>query len=140
MKFWQYIHDKLQLQQKVFVLTVIENFGSSPGRKGFKMLIAEDGFIYGSVGGGVMEFALVEEAKELLQKENIPPFIKKQIHKGNIKNGSGMICSGEQTVTFHCLNNQHISVIESLINCLKSGAKGILSLTPNLLVVFILLQ
>lgn len=131
MKFWQYIHDKLQQQQKVFVLTVIENFGSSPGRKGFKMLIAEDGFIYGSVGGGVMEFALVEEAKELLQKENTPPFIKKQIHKGNIKDGSGMICSGEQTVAFHSLNKQHISVVESIINCLKNGAKGTLSLTPD---------
>lgn len=131
MKFWQYIHDKLQQQQKVLVLTVIENFGSSPGRKGFKMLIAEDGFIYGSVGGGVMEFALVEEAKELLQKENTPPFIKKQIHKGNIKDGSGMICSGEQTVAFHCLNKQHISVVENLINCLKNGAKGTLSLTPD---------
>ena len=103
MIFWQHILDKLQDNQKVYVLTVIENFGSSPGRKGFKMLVAQDDFIFGSVGGGVMEFSLVEEAQQLLQKENSPTFIKKQIHKGNIKDGSGMICSGEQTVAFHCL-------------------------------------
>ena len=131
MKFWQYLLTKLHDNQKVYVLTVIENFGSSPGRKGFKMLVAEDGFIFGSVGGGVMEFSLVEEAKTLL-KENISRnFIKKQIHKGNIKDGSGMICSGEQTVAFHCLNSSHISSIEELISCLKNGEKGSLLLSPK---------
>ena len=131
MKFWQYLLTKLHDNQKVYVLTVIENFGSSPGRKGFKMLVAEDGFIFGSVGGGVMEFSLVEEAKTLL-KENISRnFIKKQIHKGNIKDGSGMICSGEQTVAFHCLNSSHISSIEELFSCLKNGEKGSLLLSPK---------
>lgn len=131
MKFWQYILDKLQDNQKVYVLTVIENFGSSPGRKGFKMLIADDGFIFGSVGGGVMEFSLVEEASSLLKQDNSPTFIKKQIHKGNIKDGSGMICSGEQTVAFHCLNNNHITTIKEVIFCLQNGEKGSLCLTPN---------
>lgn len=131
MIFWQHILDKLQDNQKVYVLTVIENFGSSPGRKGFKMLVSQDGFIFGSVGGGVMEFSLVEEAQQLLQKENSPTFIKKQIHKGNIKDGSGMICSGEQTVAFHSLDTNHISVIQDILNCLQSGEKGSLCLTPT---------
>lgn len=131
MKFWQHILNKLQDNQKVYILTVIENFGSSPGRKGFKMLVAQDGFIFGSVGGGVMEFSLVEEALQLLKQENSPTFIKKQIHKGNIKDGSGMICSGEQTVAFHCLDSNHVSVIENIIYCLLKGEKGTLSLTPN---------
>ncbi len=131
MIFWQNILDKLQDNQKIYVLTVIENFGSSPGRKGFKMLVAEDGFIFGSVGGGVMEFSLVEEAQQLLQEENQPTYIKKQVHKGNIKDGSGMICSGEQTVAFHCLDSNHISVIENIISCLQNGEKGSLCLTPT---------
>lgn len=131
MKFWQHILSKLKGNQKVYVLTVIENFGSSPGRKGFKMLVAEDGFIFGSIGGGVMEFSLVEKAQQLLKEENSPTFIKKQIHKGNIKNGSGMICSGEQTVAFHCLDSEYISDIQNIINCLLNGEKGTLSLTSN---------
>nr|BFF41539.1 XdhC/CoxI family protein [Tenacibaculum mesophilum] len=132
MTFWQQLHTKLQNKQKVYLLTVIENLGSSPGRKGFKMLITEDGFIFGSVGGGVMEFALVEEAKQLLQQENPPTFIKKQIHKGNIKDGSGMICSGEQTVAFHCLDVKHISIISTIISSLQQGKKGTLHLSPTL--------
>ena len=103
MDFWQQLLTQLQQDKKVYLLTVIENFGSSPGRKGFKMLVADDGFIFGSVGGGVMEFTLVEEVKELLQKENQPIFFRKQIHQGNGKDKSGMICSGEQTVVFHLL-------------------------------------
>ncbi len=95
------------------------------------MLVTQDKFIYGSVGGGVMEFSLVEEAQELLQKEHSPTFIKKQIHKGNIKDGSGMICSGEQTVAFHSLHSEHITTIQELLNCLQKGEKGSLQLTPN---------
>ncbi|WP_272148533.1 XdhC family protein [Tenacibaculum aiptasiae] len=131
MEFWKHVLEQLQNNQKLYVLTVIENFGSSPGRKGFKMLVTQDKFIYGSVGGGVMEFSLVEEAQELLQKEHSPTFIKKQIHKGNIKDGSGMICSGEQTVAFHSLHSEHITTIQELLNCLQKGEKGSLQLTPN---------
>lgn len=131
MIFWQHILDKLQDQQKVYVLTVIENFGSSPGRKGFKMLVAEDGFLFGSIGGGIMEISLVEESQKFLKQNHSSIFIKKQIHKGNIKDGSGMICSGEQTVAFHCLDFNHISVVKNIINCLKNGEKGTLNLTSD---------
>lgn len=131
MIFWQHILEKLKDNQNIYVLTVIENLGSSPGRKGFKMLVAQDGFIFGSIGGGVMEFTLVKEAQELLLEKKSPTFIKKQIHKGNIKEGSGMICSGEQTVAFHCLTQKHISVVENIIHCIKNGEKGKLHLTPN---------
>jgi len=130
MEFWQQLLQKLQAQQKVYLLTVIQNFGSSPGRKGFKMLVAQDGFIFGSVGGGVMEFTLVEEIKELLQQEGQPVFFRKQIHQGNGKDKSGMICSGEQTVVFHPLNSAHTSLIEDILNCLQNNQKKTLNFSP----------
>ena len=131
MKFWQHLLSKLRDNQNVYLLTVIENMGSSPGRKGFKMLVAEDGFIFGSIGGGVMEFLLVEEAKKLLQNDNLKIFLKKQVHRGQKENGSGMICSGEQTVVFHPLNAQHISIIEGILDCLQSNNKGTFTLTAS---------
>ncbi len=82
------------------------------------MLVAEDGFIFGSVGGGIMEFSLVEEVKTLLSKEKNPIFLKKQIHRGKIKDGSGMICSGEQTIVFHPLNKKDVPVIKEIISSL----------------------
>jgi xanthine dehydrogenase accessory factor len=131
MKFWQHLLSKLQDSQKVYLLTVIQNSGSSPGRKGFKMLVAEDGFIFGSIGGGVMEFLLVEEAKKLLKESESKTLFKKQVHRKQEIDGSGMICSGEQTVVFHPLHTAHISMVDQLLNCLKSNAKGILILTPS---------
>lgn len=131
MIFWEHVLGKLKDEQEVYVLTVIENFGSSPGRKGFKMLVAEDQFIFGSVGGGVMEFSLVEEAQRLLSKKDPTSFIKKQIHKGNIKDGSGMICSGEQTVSFSYLNSSQIPIVQQIISSLKNGQRGTLSLSPT---------
>lgn len=131
MILWEHILRKLRGDQKVYLLTVIQNTGSSPGRKGFKMIVSQDGFIYGSVGGGIMEFTLVEEAKQLLIENTPPTFIKKQIHKGHIKNGSGMICSGEQTVAFHPLSSVHISVIESILNGLMKRINGSLNLTSE---------
>lgn len=131
MIFWQHILDRIRDDQAVYILTVIENSGSSPGRKGFKMMVAEDGFIFGSVGGGVMESSLVEEAKHLLSEGKSATFIKRQIHRGAIEHGSGMICSGEQTVAFHRLDHNHVSVIKNVIDCLQSGGNGSLSLTQN---------
>jgi len=131
MKFWKHLLTKLQENKKVYLLTVIQNSGSSPGRKGFKMMVAEDGFINGSVGGGVMEFHLIEETKLLFSQEKTPIFLKKQIHQGNVKDSSGMICSGEQTVVFHPLDTNDIPLVKVIINQLEKDKKGILQLTPT---------
>lgn len=131
MNLYQHLLSKLQAEQNLYLLTVIENSGSSPGRKGFKMMVAEDGFIFGSIGGGVMEFSLVEEAKALLQNGHLKIIFKKQVHQARKENTSGMICSGQQTVVFHPLNAQHIPMVESILHSLQHNKKGVLSLTPN---------
>ena len=131
MKLWQQLLKKLQQNKKTYVLTVIQNAGSSPGRKGFKMLVAEDGFIFGSIGGGVMEFSLVEEVKELLQQKEQPIFYKKQVHQGNGKDGSGMICSGEQTVVFHPLDSSHITLINDVLSCFKNNQQKTICFSPT---------
>jgi len=131
MKFWQQLLSKLHQDIPVYLLTVIQNSGSSPGRKGFKMLVAKDGFIHGSIGGGVMEFSLVEEIKELLQKKEQPIFFRKQIHQGNGKDKSGMICSGEQTVVFHPLNASHISLVAEILDCLQQQRQKTICCSPS---------
>lgn len=130
MNFWQFIHSKISQKKIIYLLTVIQHKGSSPGRQGFKMVVTQDE-IFGSIGGGVMEFSLVELCKELLQKEKPTTFIKHQIHKGTIVDGSGMICSGEQTIVFHPLDASHISLVSDIIDTFKQHKSGLLSLTPK---------
>ena len=126
MKHWQFIQQKLKQDQSVYLLTVIQHKGSSPGRQGFKMVVADDHEIYGSIGGGVMEYNLVELCKELIKNKEKTSFIKHQIHRGTIVDGSGMICSGEQTVIFYPLNRSHLTIIENILAIYSDQMSGLL--------------
>ncbi len=131
MKLWKFIHTKLSQDKTVYLMTVIQHKGSSPGRQGFKMVVANDDEIYGSIGGGIMEYNLVELCKELLQDETPKHFIKHQVHKGTVVDGSGMICSGEQTVIFYPINKSKLSTIESILTGYAENKSGILSIHPE---------
>lgn len=127
MNFWKTLKEQLQIHQNLILLLVVESLGSSPGRQGFKMFIAPDGNLFGSVGGGVMEFKLVEEAKKQLKVQDENIYLKRQVHRGDRIAGSGMICSGEQTVAFIPLNGNHLSKIADLV----LNQNGILEISEN---------
>ncbi len=98
------------------VMTVIRSTGSSPGRKGFTMIVTEDS-MHGTIGGGIMEHKLVELSKTLLSKGRFTPFIRHQVHSSDaVKDRSGMICSGEQTVAFYFVDSSDIAIVEDILN------------------------
>ncbi len=129
MDIWNFIQSKFKEDKKVILLTVIESAGSSPGRTGFKMAVSEDFDLAGSIGGGIMEYQMVEMAKKLFS-EDFAPFIKRQNHnKEAEKDQSGMICSGHQVILFYPLNKiKHTNLIHDLINCLQNNCKKTLSI------------
>ncbi|HIP35404.1 MAG TPA: XdhC/CoxI family protein [Crocinitomix sp.] len=132
MEFYKKLLTKLQDNQNVYLLTVVENIGSSPGRQGFKMFVSQDGFISGSIGGGIMEYQFVEKVKRDLKVEKLEILFKRQIHQGKgKKDSSGMICSGEQTVVFHPLNKKDIPTIKKIIKSFVTNKEGFLTLSPN---------
>ena len=101
MDVWEFIHEKLYDGIKVMLLYVLESEGSSPGRKGFKMALAEDGTYNGTIGGGIMEHKFVEKARLLLNQNETKVLLQKQYHdKNHGDNQSGMICSGSQLNVF----------------------------------------
>ena len=131
MKHWQFIKEKLEQNRTVYLMIVIHHKGSSPGRQGFKMVVADDNEIYGSIGGGVMEYNLVELCKEHLKGSKPKSFVKRQIHKGTIVDGSGMICSGEQTVIFYPLNESHLRTIDEILTIYANNKNGVLVISPS---------
>lgn len=109
------ILELLRQEERLILMVVIANEGSSPGRKGFKMLVTKNQ-MFGTIGGGIMEHKLVEYAQTLLDKPKFQPFIKHQIHdKKAPKNQSGMICSGQQTIAFYDIYSDFISKIEEIL-------------------------
>ncbi len=132
LELWQFAAAALKRNQSVVLLVVAESKGSSPGRVGFKMAIAEDD-LRGSVGGGVMEVNLVEQARFKIQDSRfkIASEIVWQSHKKNSANSSGMICSGEQTIIFYKLNFVDLPAIRKIVSTLKNHKLKVLQITSN---------
>lgn len=73
--------------------TVAAVKGSSPGKPGFKMLVAANGETRGTVGGGALEQEVIKDALELMGSRD--PVLKSY---GLNEQDTGMWCGGEVTV------------------------------------------
>ena len=128
-KFWHFLLKHINRSQPVILLCVLDSHGSSPGRQGFKMAVTSDE-IFGSIGGGIMEYKFVEMAREKLLSNSMNPLIRKQIHNKSAKmNQSGMICSGEQTIALFQLSIDHSNTIERIISCIEANNYGLLKIS-----------
>ena len=132
LEIWQFAAEKLKRNEPVMLLIVAESSGSSPGRQGFKMVVAKDDLI-GSIGGGVMEVRLVEQARLDIKDSELKAGsqIIKQIHRKNSLHQSGMICSGKQTVIRRKLTKDDLRVVQKIIRHLKNNQQKYLQITEN---------
>jgi xanthine dehydrogenase accessory factor len=115
-ELWNFVADRLRRGEHVMLLVVAESSGSSPGRPGYKMAVGADGELAGSIGGGVMEVALVERARHNLSaigRHGSLSQLVRQEHRKNSQHPSGMICSGEQTVISKLLVPKDVSTAET---------------------------
>lgn len=132
MGFWLFILEALEAGQRIMLLVVLDSQGSSPGRKGFKLAVRPDGRTFGTIGGGVMEHALVKRALTSLLQASPQPFLLLQQHDPNAtENRSGMICSGRQSVAFLPLGGEALPVIREICACLEQKQVGRLRLGPE---------
>jgi len=121
MKTWSFILSNLRKNTATVLLYVADSRGSSPGRKGFVMAVNEQGIFEGTIGGGIMEIKMIELAKNLLKKGEGRGIIKEQFHdKKHVRNQSGLICSGMQTVVCMPLTANDIDTIFAIINTKKT--------------------
>lgn len=126
-KTWEFINHKLESNHKVMLLVVIDTKGSSPGQAGFSAAVANDGTMTGSIGGGQIEYQLIEKAKKELQEENPQISLLKQVHRAEAKEDrSGMICSGEQWIAFYPVSAIDKTTIDLILDSMEKSNKGIL--------------
>jgi xanthine/CO dehydrogenase XdhC/CoxF family maturation factor len=53
--------------KQVALATVVQTWGSSPRQPGSRLAVREDGFFVGSVSGGCVEAAVVQEALQVMR-------------------------------------------------------------------------
>lgn len=134
LEVWRFAAERLRQNESVVLLVVAESTGSSPGRQGFKMVVAADE-MRGTIGGGVMETRLVELAKSRAMNGDlrIDAEIAEQIHRKNSEDASGMICSGRQTIILFKLTPEHYKSIRKIPVYIGKPRGRYLRLTENAL-------
>lgn len=78
-------------------VTVFETKGSTPREAGAKMLVNKDGLISGTIGGGITEAKVIEEAKQAL-REGKGKLLTYRLTKEQAALDEGAICGGEMKV------------------------------------------
>jgi xanthine dehydrogenase accessory factor len=84
---------------RLALCTVIEKKGSGPRGPGAKMIVMEDEKTYGTIGGGSLESALVNQCMEALKEgksRRVTFNMSGEEKEGMIE--TGLICGGELTV------------------------------------------
>ena len=105
--------------------TIIGTEGSTPRETGAKMLIREDGTIFGTIGGGTLEGQVIKDGIQVIREE------KPRIFHHDLKNTeaseAGMLCGGVldiyiepiiSTPTVFIFGGGHISLYVSKISAM----------------------
>ena len=83
--------------ETVALVIVVEAKGSTPRGIGAKMLVNKDGLIAGTIGGGITEARVIEEAKHAL-KERKEKLLTYHLTKEEAAREEGAICGGDMKV------------------------------------------
>ncbi len=127
---WDFIHSRLSDGQPVMLMVVTDTHGSSPGKKGFKMAVSADGQRHGSIGGGLMEYKMVELAMDKLAGASTDVFTRRLVHDAKAgKDASGLICAGEQSQVFVPLFPHERDRLRELLEWLRGGRELFLGIS-----------
>jgi len=122
LSIWKFALSCIKNNTDSVLMVVVESEGFSPGKPGFKMVVAEKGKLYGSIGGGTMEYNMVEKARLMLSNRDTAPFLQTQIHDEESEiDKSDMICGGKQIILFFPLQTKHESTIEEVIRSIEKN-------------------
>ena len=97
---YRIILDELNKGKPVAVVTVVEKIGSGPRAPGAKMIVTSEGGVYGTIGGGLFERDVIENALEALS-EGKPRMLKYAFRRDNVTSDSiptGLECGGSLRV------------------------------------------
>lgn len=131
-ELWSFAHLKCNQGLQVKLVIVADSNLSSPGRPGFKMIVSEDMQTCGTIGGGIMEYDILQEIEDSFSKSKSLNIIRKLYHsKTKEGNKSGQICGGSQTVIIATLSYEDCNKIKNIVSNIKHQVNGVLTLNPN---------
>lgn len=101
----QAISEHEQSGTNYVIATVLGTNGSTPRGTGSKMVISGE-HIYDTLGGGHLEYAVIEKARELLAKNEAAQVIE----QFNLGANLGQCCGGAATVILECMQCERFTL------------------------------
>lgn len=119
------LEDQLINHQDSVLVTIISSSGSTPRSEGARMLIGKKGRIFGTIGGGPVEYQSEVLAQQLLEEKH--NHIKTFILAPNDIADLGMICGGNVEVYFQYLSwektDLHL-IYQAAKKCIEDNRQG----------------
>lgn len=91
-EIYQAVLDVLDADQSAAICTVVHSAGSSPQKIGSKMLVRQDGSIVGTIGGGTIEHAVIDEAGGVIRSGC------SKLFKAHLSRDLAMCCGGRMEI------------------------------------------
>ena len=102
-KILEEAHSWIGEGQSVVLATVIQTWGSSPRPGGSRMIVSPHGNFSGSVSGGCVESAVVQECMSLLKDKKSHKTLDFKVSNENAWE-VGLACGGEMTIFIENVN------------------------------------
>ena len=118
-KLYQLLLDRWNQKTDTVLVTIVEGNGSVPRTTGAYMVVAKNGRIYGTIGGGNLEYQAVKKAMELA---GTAAHYVENFDLGTGENSElGMVCGGRVKVLFYSACAQDPGVGEFLKEALAAA-------------------
>ena len=121
-KMLKIMEDKLSGGEALVLVTVIASSGATPRGAGARMLVGKSGRLYGTIGGGAVEYRSEQIAAKVLQEKTSLGH-DFTLTKDDVQN-LGMICGGACSVYFHYLSTEAPHTLSLVRRAEEEFSKG----------------
>ena len=119
---YQLLLDRWKQNWDTVLVTIVEGNGSIPRTTGAYMAVDHTGRIYGTIGGGNLEYQAVKKAMTL---SGTDAHFVEDFDLGTGENGGlGMVCGGKVKVLFYSMKSNDEKIAEFLKMALKMAEAG----------------
>ncbi len=123
MNIYETIEQYLKEGKSGILATVIYRAGSAPRDVGAKMLVAEDGKCFDTIGGGRLEADACREAMHIMH-ENKPKILNIRMDSNAIAD-DGMLCGGNVDILLEPVTKKYTGVYKRVGEMLQDDLPGI---------------
>lgn len=121
----QKILSLLQQKKTIALVTIIDKNGSAPRLPGSKMVVDKSGILFGTIGGGSLEFTAQHKAREVAEGSSPQGITEFDMRGRNVDGDADMVCGGIQMVLIEQITPDQAPLFQRAATCFSEGAPGL---------------